>query len=75
MDTIKIKTKIKQDHRIESEDLPFVEGAEVEITISQCTDISVKDMMKLEESGGAFDFLHDEREDIYTVSDLIVKYK
>ena len=32
-------------------------------------------MMKLEDRGGAFDFLNDEREDIYTVNVLKVKYK
>ncbi len=75
MDTIKIKTRVNQDHRIEIENLPFEKGAEVEVTISQSTDIPVKEIMKLEESGTAFDFLNDEREDIYTVNDLIVKYK
>jgi hypothetical protein len=75
MDTIKIKTKISQDHRIEIENLPFEKGAEVEVTISQSTDIPIKEIMKLEDNGRAFDFLNDEREDVYTVRDLIVKYK
>ena len=31
--------------------------------------------MRLAETGGAFDFLHDEREDVYTVKDLRVRYR
>jgi hypothetical protein len=75
MDTIKIKTRVNQDHRIEIENLPFEKGSEVEVTISQSTDIPIIEIMKLEDSGRAYDFLNDEREDIYTVKDLIVKYK
>jgi hypothetical protein len=75
MDTIKIKTKVSQDHRIEIDNLPFEKGAEVEVTISQSTDIPIIAIMKIEESGRAFDFLNDEREDVYTVKDLIVKYQ
>ncbi|MBK6507020.1 MAG: hypothetical protein IPG02_15435 [Ignavibacteria bacterium] len=47
----------------------------MEVTISQSTDIPIIEIMKLEDSGRAYDFLNDEREDIYTVKDLIVKYK
>lgn len=39
------------------------------------TDFDSQDLMRLAESGGALDFLHDEREDVYTVDDLKVKYK
>ncbi len=39
------------------------------------TDFNTQDLMHLAESGGALDFLHDEREDVYTVEDLKVKYK
>jgi len=38
-------------------------------------DISAKDLMKLSEKGGAFDFLNDVGEDIYTIDDLKVKYR
>ncbi len=34
-----------------------------------------EDLMRLAEKGGALDFLHDEREDIYTIDDLKVKYQ
>lgn len=39
------------------------------------TNFDAQDLMRLAESGGALNFLHDEREDIYTVDDLKVKYK
>ena len=39
------------------------------------TDFDNRDLMRLAETNGALDFLHDEREDIYTVDDLKVKYK
>lgn len=38
-------------------------------------DILTKDLMKLSEKGGAFDFLNHEGEDIYTIEDLKVKYR
>ena len=34
-----------------------------------------KDLMCLAESSGAFDFLNDEGEDVYTLDDLKVTYK
>ncbi len=37
-------------------------------------DFSGADLMRLAESGGGLDFLHDEREDIYSLSDLKVCY-
>ena len=36
---------------------------------------SVDDLMALSERGGSLDFLLDEREDIYTVDDLKVRYR
>ena len=39
------------------------------------TDFDTKDLMRLAENSGAFDFLNDEGEDIYTSDDLKVKYK
>ncbi len=47
---------------------------EVELTIIE-TDLSVDGIMKLEDESGAYDFLKDPREDIYSVSDLKVRYK
>ncbi len=38
------------------------------------TDFDTKDLMYLAEKSGAFDFLNEEGEDIYTVNDLKVKY-
>ncbi|MDZ4713354.1 MAG: hypothetical protein SGI89_13675 [bacterium] len=38
--------------------------------ITQKSDFSTVDIMKLAESRGAFDFLNDERENIYTVNDF-----
>ncbi|MCY7360449.1 MAG: hypothetical protein LH629_00025 [Ignavibacteria bacterium] len=72
METYKIRTKIKENHKILIENLPFEKGEEVEITITQKTDISTEDIMKLQDKSSAFDFQNDEREDIYTVKDLKV---
>jgi len=72
METYKIRTKIKENHKILIENLPFEKGEEVEITITQKTDISTEDIMKLQDKSSAFDFQNDEREDIYTVNDLKV---
>ena len=38
-------------------------------------DLPIEGLMKLTETGGAFDFLLDEQEDIYTIDDLKVRYK
>ena len=75
MEKFKVKTIIKKNHKIELENVPFENGEEVIVSVSKNPDISTEDIMKLEDSGGAFDFLNDEREDIYTVNDLKVKYK
>jgi len=75
METFKIKAKIKKDHRLEIENLPFENGQEVEVVITSDVKDSMYEIMKFEESSWAFDFLNDEREDIYTVNDLKVKYK
>ena len=75
METIKVKTKIKKNHKLEIENLPFENGQEVEVVITSNTTDSINEIMKFEESSGALDFLNDEREDIYTVNDLKVKYK
>jgi len=75
METFKIKAKIKKDHKLEIENLPFENGQEVEVFITSDAKDSIHEIMKFEESSGAFDFLNDEREDIYTVNDLKVKYK
>jgi len=75
METYKIRTKIKENHRLMIENLPFETGEEVEVKITQKSDIATDDIMKLEDSAGAFDFLNDERENIYTVKDLRVRYR
>lgn len=75
METFKIKTKIKKNNRLEIENLPFETGQEVEVVITSDIKDSIHEIMKFEESSGAFDFLNDEREDIYTLNDLKVKYK
>jgi hypothetical protein len=38
-------------------------------------DIPIDGLMMLAETSGAFDFLKDEKEDIYTVDDLKVRYQ
>ena len=75
METIKIRTKIKKDHKLEIGNLPFENGQEVEVIITSGVNDSINEIMKFEESTGSFDFLNDKGEDIYTVKDLKVKYK
>ncbi len=75
METFKIRTKIKKNHKLEIDNLPFENGQEVEVVITFDSKDSINEIMKFEESNGALDFLNDEREDIYTVNDLKVKYK
>ncbi len=75
METFKIRTKIKNNHKLEIENLPFENGQEVEVVITFDAKDSINEIMKFEESSGALDFLNDAREDIYTVNDLKVKYK
>ncbi|MBK8382510.1 MAG: hypothetical protein IPL16_11605 [Ignavibacteria bacterium] len=75
MESFKIRTKIKNNHKLEIENLPFENGQEVEVIITLEAKDSINDIMKFEESSGALDFLNDAREDIYTVNDLKVKYK
>ena len=61
---------------ISSEDLKkLVEMAgKVEPVEIEEADFNDADLMRLAETGGAFDFLHDE-EDIYSVEDLKVRYR
>lgn len=47
---------------------------DVELTMVE-TDIPIEGIMKLEDESGAYDFLKDPNEDLYSVSDLKVKYK
>jgi hypothetical protein len=75
METFKIKTKIKKDHKLEIENLPFENGQEIEVFITSDFKDTIHEIMKFEESSGAFDFLNDIREYSYTVNDLKVKYK
>ena len=39
------------------------------------SEIANEDLLRLAEKGGAFDFLNDPEEDIYTDDDLKVRYK
>ena len=39
------------------------------------SEIAHEDLLRLAEKGGAFDFLNDPEEDIYTDDDLKVRYK
>lgn len=75
METFKIKTTVKKNHKIELENVPFENGEEVIVSVSQKSEIPIEDIMKLENKGGAFDFLNNPREDIYSVNDLKVRYK
>ncbi|HMQ70761.1 MAG TPA: hypothetical protein PKC58_17425 [Ignavibacteria bacterium] len=75
METFKTKTTVKKNHKIEIENVPFENGQEVIVSVTQNSNLSTEDIMKLEDKGGAFDFLNDPREDIYTVKDLKVRYK
>jgi hypothetical protein len=46
------------------------------IEINEVTnDLPIEGIMKVAETGGSLDFLLDEKEDIYTVDDLKVRYK
>ncbi len=75
METFKIKTTVKKNHKIELNNVPFENGEEVIVSITQNSQLTTEDIVKLEDNGGAFDFLNDVREDIYTVKDLKVRYK
>jgi hypothetical protein len=66
---------------ITNEDLQaLIEAASnsVEVEVESSTSVempfSVDDLMKLSECSGSLDFLLDEREDIYTINDLKVRY-
>ena len=42
--------------------------------VEETSDLPIEGLMKLAEQGEALDFLNDEREDVYTVDDLKVRY-
>ena len=42
--------------------------------VEETNDLPIEGLMRLAEQGGALDFLNDEREDVYTVEDLKVRY-
>jgi hypothetical protein len=46
-----------------------------EVEVTEVNFPSIDEIMKLQMESGAFDFLMNENEDIYTVNDLKVKYK
>jgi hypothetical protein len=46
METIKIKTKIKKNHKLEIENLPFENGQEVEVVITSNIKDSIDVIMK-----------------------------
>lgn len=55
----------------------LIEAAKINalVELEDSSRLETLDLMKLAENSGAFDFLLDERENIYTVEDLKVKYK
>lgn len=77
---IKIHTRPYDEHHvvIATDDLQrLIETANkvAPVEVEDETAPSDDDLMRLAETGGAFDFLHDEREDVYTVEDLRVRYR
>ena len=79
--SVKIHTRKLDEHHVviaESELRSLIEVArqispvEVEEAVD---DLPVEGLMRLAESSGALDFLLDEREDIYSVDDLKVRYR
>ncbi len=46
-----------------------------EVIIKEIEFLTTNEIMKMQLDSGAFDFLFDEKEDIYTVNDLKIKYK
>ena len=77
--TVKIHTKTFDDNHVvisNSELMSLIDVAEKnnQIEVEMVDDINGENLMKLCEKGGSFDFLLDEREDIYSIKDLKVKY-
>ena len=77
--TVKIHTKIFDEHHVvvsNSELNKLIEavGKTNQIEVELIDDVNNESLMKLCEEGGAFDFLLDEREDIYTLEDLKIRY-
>jgi hypothetical protein len=46
-----------------------------EVVVTEVELLTTDEIMKMQMESGAFNFLFDEKEDIYTVNDLKVKYK
>ena len=77
--TVKIHTTTFDDNHVlvsneEFQKLIEVVGKNNKIEVEMIDDINGKNLMKLCEESGSFDFLLDEREDIYSIEDLKVKY-
>ena len=77
--TVKIHTTTFDDNHVvvsnkELQKLIEVVGKNNQIEIEMIDDINGENLMKLCEESGSFDFLLDEREDIYSIEDLKVKY-
>ncbi len=77
---IKINTRPYDEHHvvIATNDLQRLIETAIKIAPVEVEDETVlgdDDLMRLAETSGAFDFLHDEREDIYSVDDLQVRYR
>jgi hypothetical protein len=77
--TVKIHTKLFDEHHVvisNSELNKLIEavGKTSQIEVELIDDVNGESLMKLCEEGGSFDFLLDEREDIYTLEDLKIRY-
>lgn len=60
----------------ELKSLIAVAGQVILVEIKEAKDdLPIEGLMQLAESSGALNFLLDEREDIYTIDDLKVRYK
>jgi len=78
--TVKIHPKtFDENHVVISNDelKTLIEAVRVnnQIEVELIDDISGENLMKLCENGGAFDFLLNDEEDIYTLKDLKISYQ
>ena len=69
-----LKTLIDMAKKVDEIEINEVIAEEVEGSYHD-NDLPIEGLMRLAETSGAFDFLKDEKEDIYTVDDLKVRYR
>lgn len=77
--TFKIHTKTYDENHVviaNAELMRLIDVAEKtnQIEVEMIDDINGENLIKLCEKGGSFDFMLDERENIYSLEDLKVKY-